>query len=117
MQKSISMTKRTFSRTLMALLLIPTLNSINAYAESNEHNGTVQFSGAIVHTPCLNEVSSKHVTLNCLDDNADMTTSNIDLNKLVKTEGWKKLNGGRSLYSYDWLNEDKQLGMLTIKYS
>ncbi|UBX50251.1 hypothetical protein LDO51_05535 [Providencia alcalifaciens] len=117
MKNLTSTAKKTFSRAAIALLLVPAFSTINAYAESSEHNGTIQFTGSIVYASCLNEVNNNNVTLNCLNDNDDMVANSIDLNKLVKTSGWKVLNGGRSVYSYDWLNEDKQMGMLTIKYS
>ncbi|ETT01339.1 MULTISPECIES: hypothetical protein [Providencia] len=117
MKNLTSIAKKTFSRAVMALLLVPAFSAVNAYAENSEHNGTIQFTGSIVYASCLNEVNNNNVTLNCLNDNDDMVTNSIDLKKLVKTQGWKVLNGGRSVYSYDWLNEDKQMGMLTIKYS
>ncbi|HHR5900948.1 TPA: hypothetical protein ACS7XC_001859 [Providencia alcalifaciens] len=117
MKNLTSITKKIFSRAVMALLLVPTLSAINAYADNNGHSGTIQFTGAIVYGACLNEVGNNNVTLNCLDDNDDMVANNIDLKKLVKTQGWTVLNGGRSSYSYNWVNKDKQMGMLTIKYS
>ncbi|CAG9432628.1 hypothetical protein [Providencia alcalifaciens] len=117
MKNLTSIAKKTLSRVAMALLLVPAFSAVNAYAENSEHNGTIQFTGSIVYASCLNEVNNNNVTLNCLNDNDDMVANSIDLKKLVKTQGWKALNGGRSVYSYDWLNEDKQMGMLTIKYS
>lgn len=116
MKNLLSMTKKTFVGALAALLLAPAFISINAHAANDEHNGVIHFSGAIVQPPCLNEISSKQITLNCLNDNADMTSNHLDIKKVTQTKGWKVINNGRGEYSYNWVNEEQQLGILTIKY-
>ncbi|MGJ3355051.1 hypothetical protein [Providencia sp. Je.9.19] len=116
MKNLLSMTKKTFVGALAALLLVPTFMSINAHASNDEHTGVIHFSGAIVQPPCLNEINNKQITLNCLDDNADMTSNHLDIKKVTQTKGWQVINSGRGEYSYNWINEQKQLGMLTIKY-
>ncbi len=45
-----------------------------------------------------------------------MVANKVNLNDITNTQGWKVINDGRGEYSYNWVNEEKQLGMLTIKY-
>ncbi|NIH24408.1 hypothetical protein [Providencia heimbachae] len=116
MKNLLSMTKKVFIISLTTLLLIPVLSTMSAHAETNQHSGTINFSGSIVHPPCFNEINEQKITLNCLNDKADMTSSHLDLNHVTKTEGWKVINDGRGEYTYNWVNEEQKLGMLTIKY-
>lgn len=105
-----------FSLRSLCVLLLATTASIHAYASNDQQNGVIHFSGAVVFPSCFNEVTDNHVTLNCLNNQSDMVASKINLNDVANTQGWKVINEGRGEYSYNWVNEEKQLGMLTIKY-
>ncbi|AXH63620.1 hypothetical protein ABN306_12970 [Providencia huaxiensis] len=116
MKNSLSNIQKFGVRSLTALLLVTAGASINAYANSDQQNGVINFSGAVVFPPCFNDVTDKHVTLNCLNNQSDMVANKVNLNDITNTQGWKVINDGRGEYSYNWVNEEKQLGMLTIKY-
>ncbi|MDT0135526.1 hypothetical protein [Providencia huaxiensis] len=66
MKNSLSNIQKFGVRSLTALLLVTAGASINAYANSDQQNGVINFSGAVVFPPCFNDVTDKHVTLNCL---------------------------------------------------
>ena len=116
MKNSLSNIQKFGVRSLTALLLVTAGASINTYANSDQQNGVINFSGAVVFPPCFNDVTDKHVTLNCLNNQSDMVANKMNLNDVKNTQGWKVINDGRGEYSYNWVNEEKQLGMLTIKY-
>ncbi|MEY0065663.1 hypothetical protein AB7W70_20000, partial [Providencia rettgeri] len=46
----------------------------------------------------------------------ESTMTNIGLNNITQEKDWNVINDGRNEYSYNWINEEKQLRMLTIKY-
>lgn len=110
------MTKNVFSRSLTALLLISASMASTAYAAQEQATGMINFYGAVVHPACTNNVTDTKIELSCLNDSADTTTSNIELNNVTHIKGWNVINNGRNEFSYNWINEEKQLGMLTIKY-
>ncbi len=62
-----------------------------------------------------NAVSDTHIKLSCLN-NTESTMINIGLNNITQGKDWNVINDGRNEYSYNWINEEKQLRMLTIKY-
>ncbi|ENU1228059.1 MULTISPECIES: hypothetical protein [Providencia] len=116
MKNSLSNIQKFGVRSLTALLFVTAGASINAYANNDQQNGVINFSGAVVFPPCFNDITDKHVTLNCLNNQSDMVANKMNLNDVKNTQGWKVINDGRGEYSYNWVNEEKQLGMLTIKY-
>lgn len=116
MKNSLSMLKKSCVCSLASLLLVTAFASMNANASNDGNTGVIHFSGAIVFPPCINEVSKKHVTMNCLNSQSDMVANKINLNDVANTQGWKVINDGRGEYSYNWVNQDEQMGMLTIKY-
>lgn len=116
MKNLLSITQKKLVLSLTAFFFVTACASINAHANNNQSNGTIHFSGAIVFPPCLNEVNKQHVILNCLNSETDMVANKLDLNNIANTEGWQVINEGRSEYLYNWINQEKQMGMLTIKY-
>lgn len=114
MQKSI--TEKVFNRSIMALLLISAASVFSANAVQNQEAGTINFSGAVVHPTCTNDITDTQIKLHCLNDNTGSSTTKIELNNMTQKNGWNVINEGRHEYSYNWVNEEKQLGMLTIKY-
>ncbi|MGG4610101.1 hypothetical protein [Providencia sp. Me31A] len=116
MKKLLSILKKSGSCSLASLLLITSFASMSANASNNEQTGIIQFSGAVVFPPCFNEVNEKYLTMNCLNSQSDMVANKIDLNNVTNTQGWSVINGGRNEYSYNWMNQNEQMGMLTINY-
>ncbi|BBU98202.1 hypothetical protein KYI78_14680 [Providencia rettgeri] len=113
MQKSI--TERVFNRSSTALILVLVFSTFNTYANQSQESGTISFNGAVVHPTCTNAVSDTHIKLSCLN-NTESTMTNIGLNNITQGKDWNVINDGRNEYSYNWINEEKQLRMLTIKY-
>ncbi|HEM8294497.1 TPA: hypothetical protein U2M59_003838 [Providencia stuartii] len=116
MKNSLLMLKKSCICSLTSLFLVSAFTSMNVNASNDEHTGIIQFSGAIVFPSCFNEINEKNIKMKCLNSQSDMVTNKIDLNDVTNIQGWKVINDGRSEYSYNWVNEDKQMGMLTIKY-
>ncbi|MDR2224540.1 hypothetical protein [Providencia rettgeri] len=110
------LTRKVFNHSLTALLLISASSAFNVYAAQDQASGAVHFSGAIVHPTCTNNVTEANVELSCFDDKTNVTTSNIDLKNIHSVKGWNVINDGRNELSYNWVNKEEQLGMLTIKY-
>ena len=111
MQQSI--TKKVFNCSFAALLLVSTFST---YATQNQDSGTINFYGAVVHPTCTNDITDREIKLHCMNDNTESSISNIDLNSMTKKGSWNVINDGRNEYSYNWINEEKQLRMLTVKY-
>lgn len=111
-----SMAKKVFHCSITALLLMTASSIFSAYAAQNQDSGTINFYGAIVHPNCTNDISETQIKLHCMNNNTELTTESIELNNITQKSGWKVINDGRNEYSYNWANEEKQLGMLTVKY-
>ncbi|MGF7482663.1 hypothetical protein [Providencia sp. SP181] len=116
MKNSLLILKKSCICSLTSLFLVAAFTSMNVNASNDEHTGIIQFSGAIVFPSCINEINEKNIKMKCLNSQSDMVTNKIDLNDVTNIQGWKVINDGRGEYSYNWVNEDKQMGMLTIKY-
>lgn len=116
------MIMRVITKTLSALVLTSTVISINAYASSDSADeksisGKIYFTGYIVHSPCKNELKTNEVNLDCLNEKADIVNNKIDLHKASLTKDWVAINDGRTEYSYNWINKNKKLGTVTVRYN
>lgn len=116
MNKLLLKIKKLLTYSVTTLILASTLNSVNAFAEAHQHSGTIHFVGALVHPPCINKIDHKQITLNCLNDKLEKVTDKIDLNNVNHIKNWKVINDGRNQYFYHWVNEEEQLGVLTVRY-
>lgn len=76
----------------------------------------IHFAGAIVHPPCSNGVNELQLTINCLNNKADLTHSTLDLQKIAHSTSWTTIHDGRGEYIYNWVDQNKQMGLLTTKY-
>lgn len=108
--------KKNIVLTSIALLFEPAISLANTEITQKEHNGVIHFTGAIIHPPCRNGVDDLQLTINCLNDKADMTQSTLDLKKIAHSSNWVTINDGRGEYIYNWVDQNKQMGLLTIKY-
>ncbi len=110
------MIKKTFIHKFTALFLISAAFSINAHADNSPITGEISFTGYIVHPSCGNEISTNEISLHCQNDKADEVTNRINLNNISPTKNWIAMSDGRNEYSYNWINENKNLGMVTVRY-
>ncbi|WP_369309152.1 hypothetical protein [Providencia rettgeri] len=114
MQNSIM--NKVLTLSLTALLLLSASSLCRANASNDQSANMIHFYGAVFHPACTNNITDNEIILNCLNEKTNTTTSNIALNNVTQIKGWKVINDGRNEYSYNWVNKEKQLGMLTIKY-
>ena len=116
MNKPLLKIKKLFTYSVAAFVFAVTLNLASAYTETHQQLGTINFVGAIVHPPCMKKIGHKQIILNCLNDKLETVTDKININNVAHIKNWEVINDGRNEYFYHWINEEKQLGVLIVRY-
>lgn len=103
----------------LLVLVFTSFISLNAYSSTSlkGHSDTITFTGNIVNAPCvMSHDPSSSLRVGCLDEQSNMKTEYVDINKLSNTTKSIELSNQLGSYEFQWVNSSNKTGLIKVEY-